>query len=330
MKLFQHIYATSVSHVTRLLTEHGDNARLLAGGTDLLGLLKTRAPATYPELIINIKSIPGLDVIKADEAGLTIGAMAKLADIAGSPAIKERYHMLAEAAASIAMPQIRTMGTMGGNLAQETRCWYYRYSHDMGGRIMCKRKGEGKCLAVTGDNRYHAIFPGKGCFAVCPSDMAVALAAFDAQIHMVGKDGERSLGVVDFYHAMRNALAPNEIITEIRIPRPPSENRQVFIKHRVRESIDFAIVSVGLVAVFEEGLSAVRMALGAVAPGPYRAPTSEAFLAGKAVNHETAKTAAELAVADAVPLSKNAYKIEIAKTLIKRALLTCAKQEQRF
>ena len=235
---------------------------------------------------------------------------------------------MAETALSVATPQIRYMGTIGGNLAQETRCWYYRYPHAIGGRIICRRKGKGPCLAVTGDNRYHAIFGGKRCFAVCPSDTAVALAALDGQIHIVGPEGERQINVTDFYHPLGNSLAPDEIITEIRIPRPPADNRQVFIKYRVRESIDFAIVSVGLVMVLKEGsCSFVRIVLGAVAPGPYRALKAEAYLGGKPLNGETIEAAAELAVAGAVPLSRNAYKIEIAKTLIKRALLTCSKWE---
>ncbi len=252
---------------------------------------------------------------------MRIGAMAKLADIVDSPEIKKDYPMLAEAAFSVATPQIRYMGTLGGNLAQETRCWYYRYPHEIGGRIMCRRKGEGPCLAVTGDNRYHAIFGGKRCFAVCPSDTAVALAALDGQICIAGPGGERLLDVMDFYHSMGNALASDEIITEIRIPRQPTENRQVFIKHRVRESIDFAIVSVGLVMVLKQGSCfSVRIVLGAVAPGPHRALKAEAFLEGKRLNGETIEATAELAVAGAVPLSRNVYKIELAKTLVKRAL----------
>jgi xanthine dehydrogenase YagS FAD-binding subunit len=323
MKPFRHTDAKTLSEAIRLLAEHGDKARLLAGGTDLLGLLKTKARAAYPELIINIKSIPGLDYIHKDDAGLRIGALTRLADIVQSPEVKEGCSILGEAALSVAMPQIRYMGTIGGNLAQETRCWYYRYPHEIGGRIMCRRKGEGVCLALKGDNRYHAVFGGKRCFAVCPSDTAVALAALDAKIRIAGPAGERLLDVMDFYHPMGNALAPDEIITEIQIPRPPAGNRQVFIKHRMRESIDFAIVSVGVVTILREEIcSFIHMVLGAVAPGPYRATRAEALLSGKALDRETIEAAAEASVAGAVPLSKNAYKIEIARTLVKRALLS--------
>lgn len=328
MKPFRHTDAKTLSDAIKLLVEYGGKAQLLAGGTDLLGLLKSKAPPAYPELLINIKSIPGLGDIKMDDEGLRIGALAKLADIVDSPKVKKDYPILAEAALSVAIPQIRYMGTLGGNLAQETRCWYYRYPHEIGGRIMCRRKDEGVCLALAGDNRYHAIFGGKLCFAVCPSDTAVALAALDAQLRITGPDGERLLDVMDFYNPLGTALGPGEIITEIQIPCPSADNRQAFIKHRVRESVDFAIVSVGVVSVIREGIcSFARIVLGAVAPGPYRTTQAEEFLSGKALNDETIEAAAAAAVAGAVPLSKNAYKIEIARTLVKRALLTCAKYE---
>jgi xanthine dehydrogenase YagS FAD-binding subunit len=328
MKPFRHTDAKTVSGAIKLLVEHGDKAQLLAGGTDLLGLLKSNAQAVYPELLINVKSIPGLDDIKMNDEGLRIGALAKLSDIVDSPMVKKNYPILAEAALSVAMPQIRYMGTIGGNLAQETRCWYYRYPHEIGGRIMCRRKGGHACLAVTWDNRYHALFGGKHCFAVCPSDTAVALAALDAQIRITGPDGERLLDVSDFYNPLGNALESGEIITEIQIPRPSADNRQAFIKHRVRESIDFAIVSVGLVSVIRDGIcSFARIVLGAVAPGPHRATQAEKLLSGKTLNDETAEAAAEASVAGAVPLSKNAYKLEIARTLVKRGLLAGDKHE---
>ena len=293
----------------------------MAGGTDLLGILKTRAAVTYPQVVVNIKSIDGLGKITLDSQGLTLGALTVLADIAESKEIRSTYPILAEAAASVAMPQIRNVGTIGGNLAQETRCWYFRYPHAIGGRIMCKRKGEGACLAVKGDNRYHAIFGGKKCFAVCPSDLAVALAGLNAEININGPKGERSVAVTDFYHPLGNVLEPDEMITAIRIPRPSQNSRQVFIKHRVRDAIDFATVSVGLVASMDgETVTDSRIVLGAVAPGPYRAIGAESALAGRAIDAEAIDAAAEASVAGAVPLSRNAYKIEIAKALVRRAL----------
>ena len=322
MKTFQHATVTSVADALSILSKFGPNAKLIAGGTDLLGLLKSKASSVYPDLVVDIKPISGLDQIEPDSRGLTIGALTRLAEIAGSALIRNAYPILAQAAASVGMPQIRNMGTLGGNLAQETRCWYFRYPHAIGSRIMCRRKGEGPCLAVKGDNRYHAIFGGKKCFAVCPSDMAVALTALDGTISISGPNGERSVATADFYHPLGNALAPDEIITGVRIPKPGDADRQCFIKHRVRDTIDFATVSLGLaVSLDGETVTSSRIVLGAVAPGPYRAKDAEAALAGRVVTHECAEVVAAAAIAGAVPLSRNGYKIEIAKALVKRALL---------
>ena len=277
MQTFQHETALSVGDAIAILSKCEGKAKLMAGGTDLLGILKTRAIPDYPEVVVDIKTISGLDEIKAHERCLTIGALTRLADIGEAEEIRKTYPMLAEAADSVAMPQIRNVGTLGGNLAQETRCWYFRYPHSIGGRIMCARKGEGACLAVKGDNRYHAIFGGKKCFAVCPSDMAVALAALDAKITILGpKKGERSVATESFFHSMGNVLDMDEMITAVKVPRPMKNSRQVFVKHRVRGAIDFATVSLGLVVEMEGGkCSASRIVLGAVAPGPYRATAAE-------------------------------------------------------
>ena len=316
MKTFQHANAHSVAEAIQLMSGHAGRAKLLAGGTDLLGLLKTGSQPVFPEILINIKSIEGLDAIEKNTQGLHLGAAAKLADIARSPLVKETCPIVAKAAESVAMPQIRNMGTLAGNLAQETRCWYYRYPDSIGGRIMCRRKGEGPCLAVKGDNRFHAIFGAKKCFAVCPSDMAVALAALDAQITIVGPKGERVMPVMDFYHALGNALASDEIITRILIPQPDAGNYQVFLKHRVRESIDFAVVSLAMVCTMREGKCVkARIVLGAVAPGPYRAEQAETVLMNRPLTAETA----EAAVSGAVLLSGNGYKVELVKALVKTA-----------
>jgi NADPH-dependent glutamate synthase beta subunit-like oxidoreductase len=176
MKPFEHIDAKTVDEAVRLLKEY--ESKLIAGGTDLLGVLKDRVLPTYPELLVNIKRIPGLDRIEQDEGGLKIGALAKLADIAASPLVKEEVPMLAEAARSVATPQVRNMGTIGGNLAQDTRCWYYRYPHEIGGRILCYLKGGQGCYALTGENRYHSIFGGlreanPRCSSACPGGVDI-------------------------------------------------------------------------------------------------------------------------------------------------------------
>jgi xanthine dehydrogenase YagS FAD-binding subunit len=322
MRSFTHINVHTIEEAHALLDKYKGKAVLNAGGTDLLGVLKDEILPDYPEVVINIKTISGLDSITVNERGLTIGSLVKLSDIASSPLIKERYPVLAEAAHSVATPQIRNAATIGGNLCQDVRCWYYRYPRHIGGPIQCLRKGSGPCLAVRGDNRYHAIMEGKKCFAVCPSDTAVALEAMDATIHVVGPEGSRNIAINDFFNPLSNALKPNEIVKEISVPALSSSTNQKYIKFTLRKPVDFAIVSVASVVAMENGVCTdARIALGAVAPGPVRAHTAEDMLKGKAISETSAVAAAELALSGAKPLSMNSYKIEITKSLIKRALL---------
>ncbi len=311
MKSFEHVNAGSLDEAIAQLKNYEGKANLIAGGTDLLGILKGDILPEYPEAVINIKTIPGLDAIEEDEEGLKIGALAKLSKIAGSAEVRKNYGLLAEAAESVGSPELRNMGTLGGNLCQDNRCWYYRYPHQMGGRILCYRKGKGPCLAVKGDNRYHAILGGKKCFAVCSSDTAIALTALDARIRITAPGGERIIPISEFYD------------TESFVPRPPEDAAQTFHKFRMREAIDFAVVSVASLISKSDGVCRdARIVLGAVAPIPYRAKAAEDAVKGRPLNEETAAAAAEAAVRDARPLSRNAYKIEIAKTLVKRAVLS--------
>jgi xanthine dehydrogenase YagS FAD-binding subunit len=311
MRAFNHHNANSVEEALAYLRDYEGKARLIAGGTDLLGILKDDIFLDYPEALINIKTIPGLDYIREDEEGLKIGALARLSHIACSPEIDSNYIILGEAAESAGTPELRNMGTIGGNLCQDNRCWYYRYPHQMGGRILCYCKGRYPCPAVKGDNRYNAIMGVKGCFAVCPSDTAIALAALDADIIAANPGGEEVLSVFDLYDRLgHHVLKPDEILTEIRVPKLPDNAAQAFIKFRLRESVDFAIVSVATVITMEDGLCQdARIVLGAVAPMPFRALAAEEAIRGKPL--------------DARPLSDNGYKIEITKTLVKRALLSC-------
>ena len=323
MKSFKHFTATSVDEVLSLLGEYKGKAKLIAGGTDLLGSLKDEILPDYPVALINIKAILGLHNIHDDAKGLMIGPSAKLTEIARSPVIRKKYPVLSEAAETVATPEIRNMATLGGNLCQDTRCWYYRYPHEMGGRILCYRKGSGPCHALKGDNRYHAIMGGKACFAVCPSDMAIALTALDASLKIAGPEGERLVPIKDCYNALGSVLQPDEFVTEVHVPHLSKRTKQAFIKFTLRKPVDFAIASVASVIMEEEGVCEdARLALGAVAPTPVRATDAEEVIKGKAIDAKTAERAAVAAVADAKPMSKNAYKIEITKALIKRVLLT--------
>ena len=322
MRPFAHINARTVTEAVAILDTFGGRARLNAGGSDLFGILKDEFLPAYPEAVVNIKTIKGLDYIKEVNGQLRIGALTKLAAISASRLLKERHGALAEAAHAVASPQIRNVATIGGNLCQDVRCSYYRYPRHIGGPINCARKGTGPCLAVKGDNRNHAILGGRKCFAVCPSDTAVALSLYDAYLVIVGPQGERTIAVTDFYTPTENLLQPNEMVREIVLPAITGTPAQTFTKYSLRSSIDFAIVSVASLITVTDGICTdARIVLGAVAPGPYRADEAEEYLKGRVIDTASATRTGELAVSGARPLNKNAYKIDIVRTLVTRALL---------
>jgi xanthine dehydrogenase YagS FAD-binding subunit len=322
MRDFDHHDAHSIDEALGLLAKYKGKARLNAGGSDLLSVLKGDILPDYPKALVNIKTISGLDYIKKGARGVRIGALTRLSALCTSTLLTEKYRVLVEAAVSVASPQIRNMATIGGNLCQDTRCWYYRYPGSIGGPIECARKGKGPCYAVKGDNRYHAIMNGKKCFAVCPSDTAVALEALDARITIAGPDGERVVRPADFYSPMAKALGPYEMVREVEIPARPAASQQMFLKFTLRRPIDFAIVSVASILTIEKGVCTdARLVLGAIAPAPVRAQAAEKVLVGRSITADRAQEAAETALAGAKPLSKNAYKVQIAKTLVKRAIM---------
>ncbi|MFB3885497.1 MAG: xanthine dehydrogenase family protein subunit M [Thermodesulfobacteriota bacterium] len=322
MRSFKHIDARTVDEACSLLRKYKGKSILNAGGTEVLSILKGECLSSYPEAVINIKTLSDLDYIKEEGGMLKIGALTKLSDIVKSPLLKSRCKALVEAAHSVATPQIRNMATLGGNLCQDVRCWYYRYPFQIGGRIECLRKGGKLCNALTGDHRYHSIFGAANrCLAVNPSDTAPALVALNAKT----KTTKRRVDAQDFFAASATAptiLDPDELLAEIQIPRPPAKARQSYLKFTLRDPIDFAIVSVASVITVESGTCTdARIVLGAVAPTPVRASKAEEMIKGKPIDQNAAAEAAEQAVADATPLDMNAYKVEIAKSLVKRAIL---------
>ena len=322
MRPFSHYNAESIDQALALVSRHDGNADFIAGGTDLLGVLKDEILARSPVALINLKTIPGLDAIEIHQDHITIGALAKLRDVVNNADIRQQYPLLAAAAYSVATPEIRNMGTLGGNLCQETRCWYYRYPHAMGGRIQCRRKGSGPCLAIKGDNRYHSIFGGRKCFAVCPSDTAVALAALDAQVDIAGPEGERTIPIGDLYESLGTTLKTGEVLFRIQLPRESIPSKQAFIKFRVRESVDFAMASVACAVDIQDNICRrARIVLGAVAPTPLRATATEDAIVGKPLTPETTAAAAEAAIVGAKPLRRNEFKVVLIKTLVMRALL---------
>ena len=291
--------------------------------------MKTEVLNTYPEAVIDLKTIDGMNKIQDKDGFLQMGAMTRLADIAGSEALGKTYPVLTEAAGSVGSPELRNMATLGGNLCQDTRCWYYRYPDSMGGSMPCYRKGKGPCHAVSGDNRYHAILGGKKCYAVCPSDMAVALTALDAKILIAHPQGSRTVSISDFYDIFGAKISTGEVVTQIHIPSLGADNRQRFLKFRLRESIDFAVVSVAVSMTMESGICRkARIVIGGVAPIPYIAEAAQEVLNGRPLDEKVAKKAAAAAVADAKPLTRNAYKVDLTVALVQRALMAWKGEEQ--
>jgi xanthine dehydrogenase YagS FAD-binding subunit len=326
MQYFDHIDARTTEEAVHLLRRYKGKAKVIAGGTDLIGILKNQILPKYPEVVINLKTIRGLDYIIERKNALKIGSLTALQNIADSQTVRKNYKVLAEAVNAVATPEIRNMGTIGGNLAQDVRCWYYRYPRLIGGPIICRRKDKhSPCIAKIGDNRYHAVMEIKECIAVCPSDIAVALSALNAKMKIVGPDGIRVIPVAEFYKSLGQDLNKDEIITEVQIPKIEDSSKQIFLKYTLRQPIDFAIVSVA--AVFDIKQNVIRRTsiyLGAMAYRPFRAREAEMILVGQAVSESIAVKAANMQFINAIPLDKNAYKVEIAGSQLKRAIISCA------
>jgi xanthine dehydrogenase YagS FAD-binding subunit len=319
MTNFEFVNPKTLEVVPSLLSKKWDETMLLAGGTDLLDMLKERL--VKPQRVINLKSIPGLSYIK-NGVGLEIGALTTITEIVEAPAVRKNFAVLAEAAESIATPQLRNMGTLGGNLCQRPRCWYFRTKD-----ILCIKKGGSKCYAVEGLNKYHCIFGGGPSFIVHPSDAAPALMALGASLDVLGPNGKENVALADFYELpvdnirREHILEPNQIITAVKVPQPAPGTKSTYLKFREKQSFDFAIVSVAAVLQMEGKVcKKASIVLGGVAPLPWRAEATEAELNGKTLAAEVIKKAADAAVDKALPMKQNAYKIQLTKVMVKRVL----------
>ena len=297
-----------------------DNARLHAGGTDLLGCLRDEVfPAAK---LVSLSRLEGLrGISKTADGGLSIGALTTIAEVAAHPLIREKYAALAQGAAAVASPQIRNQGTLGGNLCQKPRCWYYR------GEFHCLRKGGEYCYAVNGENQYHCILGGKGCFIVHPSDTAPALLAFGASLHIAGPRGSRTVGLEDFFVppsrdvTRETVLEPEEIVTEILLPPASAAQRSSYRKVRARQAWDFALAGVALAFELAGGrVNKSRVVLSGAAPIPWRAVEVEKIIDGSTLTPEVIREAAAAAVAKASPLSKNGYKIHLFQGMLAEEL----------
>lgn len=318
MKTFTHINATSMADAGDKLSQYGADAMLIAGGTDLIPLLETRClpRAQLPKYIINLKTIPDMDYITEDAGGLKLGALARLHDIAFSSVVLAKWGSLAQAARVVAKWQVRNMATIGGNICCKKRCWYYRSTWD---KFDCVLKGGTGCPAVPGNHRYESVFGATGgCYAVNPNDIPPALVALNAKI----KTNKSIFDAENFFDGFKvTKLGAGEFITEIQVPPPAAGSKQSFVKASERRAVDFASANVACLITPATGtITAARIVLGAVGTVPI---LSDGELVGKTLSESTADDAAEAAVATANPISTlNSYKVQMAKGLIKRALLS--------
>lgn len=329
MKAFEWASPTTINEAVQLLksapmtSDIDEAARPIAGGQDLLTTMKDYT--TRPSRVVNLKGIRGLDRIQGNaRTGLTIGALVTLTQLEENPVVRASFPGLAEAAHSIATPQIRNLGTVGGNLCQRPRCWYFRLEE-----VICLKKGGSECYAAKGENKYNAIFGGGPSYIVHPSDLAPMLLALGASVSVVGAEGKRVIPLDKFFTLpsdgnirRENVLKNDEIITQIQVPASAVAARSTYLKFKERESMDFALASVAAAVQLraDKSIAQARVVLGSVAPIPWRAPQAEQFLVGKTLSADVLAEAARLALQGAQPLEKNAYKVPLTQTLVRRAL----------
>jgi len=309
---------TILADASAYLTKNA-GSKAIAGGTEVYHSLKQNNLVTEPTTIVDLKAIPGLDTIAESGGMLKIGPNATLASIAASSVVQTNYRALAQAAGAVASPVIRNMGTIAGNICDDTWCWYYRGTDNV---YNCIWKGGAICFAVAGDNRfYHSIFGGpKGCNCVAPSDTAIALSALNASVVTTS----RTLPMDAFFYnlAPGNNLAQGELITEIDVPTPTSGSKSAFVKLAIRNSIDFSLASAGVWYTPGSGaVTSCRIYLGGVFQTPIRATAAETALTGQTISAATAATVGQAAVSTATPMTLNAYKKNMTAAAVSRALL---------
>jgi xanthine dehydrogenase YagS FAD-binding subunit len=321
MPAFELFQPASIADAQRLLDRYGSDAWILAGGLDSMDWLKDRIKR--PQAVIDLQGIPELKGIRPYEDGLEIGAMTTLTEVVRHPAVRERYRILLEAAESAASPQIRNQGTVGGNVSQDTRCWYYRAGWS------CYRAGGNICYADTPQsiNREHAILGADRCVAVNPSDTAPALIALDARMVIRTSSGEQVIAAEDYFVGpgtditRMTVLRPGSLLTSIRIPATWSGSQFYFEKVRDRQVWDFALVSVASAMVLQgTTIERMRLVVNGVAARPLRLTAVEELVRGKPRNEATAMVAGNLATEGAQPLRFNAYKVPLMRNLVKRAI----------
>jgi xanthine dehydrogenase YagS FAD-binding subunit len=320
MQAFEYANPKTVKEAVALLGSNWGDADVLAGGTDLLSLMKDMVHT--PKRVVNVKNIPDLRGIRKSAGGLRIGSLVTLTELMASPLVRSEYPSLIAAALGVSSPQIRNTGTVGGDLLQRPRCWYFR-----GGNGLLARDKNGESMVPKGENRYHAIFPKGPAYFVSASSFGPPLVALGAKVKLVSASGEREVPIEEFFVAPQDdatretAIKPNELLTEI-IVMPAAGAKNATYEVRQREVLDWPLATAS-VALRKDG---ARVVLGHVGPTPVRAEAAEKALAGKTVTPEVAEAAGQAAAEGAQPLSQNAYKVTLVRTAVKRALLEASKK----
>ena len=322
MRAFEYASPANMNQALRLLGNSWDDAAPLAGGTDLLSLMKD--DIVSPRRLVNIKDLGALRGITLSKAGLRVGTLTTIEELADNAQVRQAYPVISRTASEIAGPQIRNMATIGGNLCQRPRCWYYR-----GGFGLLAKDQKGESLVPNGDNRYHAILGNSGpAYFVSPSTLAPLLIALGTRLRLVGPKGKREIPLEKFYLTptseteREHDLKPNEIVTEIMIP-PLAGAKSATYEVRQKETMDWPLALAAVVLNLKNGkVSAARVLMGAVAPVPWRSSEAEATLIGKTISEDVALAAGNAAVANARSLGHNGYKIQLARIAVKRAIMS--------
>ena len=322
MKAFAYINPTNEKEAVAALSPQVEQSMPIGGGQDLLARMKDYV--TQPDRIVNVKVALESKVTPLN-GGLRIGAAMRMVDVAENAQIAQMYPAFSAAAIEVGTPQIRNQATVGGNLNQRPRCWYYRNEE-----FVCFKKGGNMCFSPAGENQFHAILGGGPSYIVHPSSLAVPSVAYSATFRLAGPKGERLVPAAEYFTLprqslrMENVLAPDELLTHVILP-PPGDFKSGHYEVRYKESHDWPIAFSTVLLTMNGGtVQSARVVMGAVAPIPWRSPAAEQALVGKPISEETAAAAADAALKDARPLSQNAYKVDVAKVAVKRAILRAA------
>jgi xanthine dehydrogenase YagS FAD-binding subunit len=326
MERFEYAHPSTRQEAVGLLGSHWNDAAVLAGGTDLLSLMKEYV--VTPKRLVNIKDIPDLNGIHSNAEGVTIGALVTMDELLENATIRSDFPALTHATQGITSPQIRSMGTVGGDLCQRPRCWYFRNGYGL-----LAKDENGRSLVPEGENRYHAILGNSGpAFFVNPSSLAPALIALDAKLQLMGPKGQREVSASEFFvipksdDQRENVLQPNEMLTNIVIPASSRGFRSATYEVRHKTALDWPLAAAAVAVKLEGGkVTSGRIVLGHVAPIPWQTNEAAKELTGKSITESVAASAGEAAVRGAKPLSQNGYKVKLAKVAVKRALLAAVK-----